>query len=133
MEDSMQIDWLIILVAAVLNMIIGALWYSKWLFGETWMKLCKSHGDNMKHHKAAFVYAFIVSLVIAFFLYFFESHFHVTTVSDGMFVGFCAWLGFVATTQASSAIWCQKPIKLFFINTGCKLVSYLVMGGIIGA
>ncbi len=129
----MQVDWFIIIVAAVLNMIIGALWYSKWLFGETWSQLCKEKGETMKPNKLAFLYAFIASLVIAYFLYFFESYFRVTSVSDGVFVGFCVWLGFVATTQASSVIWCNKSPKLFVLNTGSKLLSYLVMGGVIGA
>jgi len=50
-----------------------------------------------------------------------------------MFVGFCVWLGFVVTTQISSVIWGKMPFQLFLINTGAKLLSFLVMGGIIGA
>ncbi len=129
--DNVQIDLLTVLVAAVLNMVIGFFWYSKWLFGPTWMKLRKVKEEKGKI--ANMIYAFIVSLVIAYFLGFFEAYLQVTTVTDGMFVGFCLWLGFVATTQISGYIWCEKPLKLFFINTGCKLLSFLVMSGVIGA
>lgn len=125
-------DWLVIVIAAVVNMVIGFFWYSKWLFGPTWHKL--SHeSSKMKGDKTAMLYGFIASLVIAFFLAFFEGYLGVTTVSDGMFVGFCLWLGFVATTQISGVIWGGRSLKLFFLNTGCKLLSYLVMSGIIGA
>ena len=132
--DNIQIDWLTVVIAAVLNMIIGFLWYSKWLFGPKWMKLCKmKKEDCCGMDKMNLLYAFIVSLVIAYFLAFFEAYLSVTTVTDGMFVGFCIWLGFVATTQISSVIWRKKPFELFVINTGGKLLSFLVMSGIIGA
>lgn len=131
--DSFQTDWLVVFIAAILNMVIGFVWYSKWLFGRAWQKLADLKEKDLKMKKGHLVYAFIISLVIAYFLSFFEGHLGVTNVSDGMFVGFLLWLGFVTTTQVSSVLWCKKPFKLFAINTGCKLLSYLVMSGIIGA
>lgn len=131
--ESVQIDWLVVVIAAVLNMVIGYFWYSKWLFGKTWLKLSKMSEKEMKGDKSSILYGFITSLVIAFFLAFFEGYLGVTTVSDGMFVGFCIWLGFVATTQVASVVWCKGPFQLFLLHTGCKLLSYLVMSGVIGA
>jgi hypothetical protein len=69
----------------------------------------------------------------AFILGFFSVFLGVTTVSDGMFVGFLAWLGFTAPTQYSYVLWKKSSFKLFFIETGCSLLAYLSMGGIIGA
>lgn len=128
---DIQVDWLTVVVAAILNMVIGFFWYSKWLFGPTWMHLHKIQACKME--RATLVYAAIVSLVIAYFLALAEGYLGVTTVTDGMFVGFCAWLGFVATTQISSVIWCKAPFQLFLLDTGCKLLSFLVMSGVIGA
>ena len=130
--DHVQIDLLTVLIAAVLNMIIGFFWYSKWLFGPKWMK-CRKMKEEDCGSKVNMLYAFIVSLVIAYFLAFFEGYLGVTTVTDGMFVGFCLWLGFVATTQISCVIWCKEPFQLFLLDTGCKLLSFLVMSGVIGA
>ncbi len=130
--NTVQVDLLTVVVAAMLNMIIGFFWYSKWLFGPEWMKEHKVHPES-KHMKSAMVYAFIASLVIAYFLALFEGYVGVTTVTDGMFVGFCAWLGFVATTQISSVIWCRHSFKGFLIDTSGKLLSFLVMSGVIGA
>lgn len=128
---QVQIDLFTVIVAAILNMIIGFFWYSKWLFGPTWLKFHKFKEEG--HSKVWILYGFIVSLIIAYFLAFFEGSLGVTTVTDGMFVGFCLWLGFVATTQISSVIWCKAPFQLFVLDTGCKLLSFLVMGGVIGA
>lgn len=130
--DNIQIDYFTVAVAAVLNMIIGFFWYSKWLFGSSWMKLCKIKEEDCKC-KMSLLYGFIVSLVIAYFLAFFEGYLGVTTVTDGMVIGLCIWLGFVATTQISSVIWGKEPLQLFAIHAGCKLLSFLVMSGVIGA
>ncbi|HSX10745.1 MAG TPA: DUF1761 domain-containing protein [Chlamydiales bacterium] len=129
--EGIQIDVITIVIAAVLNMVIGYLWYSKWLFGPAWAKL--EHGNKGCNKKLALLYGFINSLVIAYFLGFFEMYMGVTSVTDGMFVGFCAWLGFTATTQISPVIWSDFPFKGFLLHTGCKLLSFLVMSGVIGA
>lgn len=126
-------DWIAIVIAAILNMAIGFAWYSKWMFGTQWMKLCDMKEKRAKANKGVILWACVVSLVIAFFLDYFERQLGITTVSDGMYFGFCIWLGFVATTQIASVLWCKKPWKLFAINTGCKLLSFLVMSGVIGA
>src|SRR3990167_3110510 len=130
--DNIQIDLFTVIIAAVLNMVIGFFWYSKWLFGPAWVRLNKVNMDG-KHPKMAMLYGFIASLVLAYFLAFFEAYMGVTTVADCMFVGFCAWLGFAATTQISTVIWNNRPFKAFALDTGCKLLSFLVMGGVIGA
>lgn len=126
-------DWVAIVIAAICNMAIGFIWYSKWLFRDTWLKLIGMKAKEVKGDSKTILSGAIVALLIAYFLEFFERHLGITTVSDGMFLGFCVWLGFVATTQVCSVIWCRKPWKLFFIDTGCKLLSFLVMSGVIGA
>jgi hypothetical protein len=131
--ESIQIDWFAVVVAAVLNMVIGFFWYSRWLFGKAWHNLSKVSEASLKGDKKAVPFGCVVSLVIAFFLAFFEAHLDVTTVVDGLFLGFCVWLGFVATTQISAVVWCKAPFKLFLIDTGCKLLSFLVMGGVLAA
>lgn len=129
--NQVSIDLLTVVIAAALNMVISMVWYSKWLFGPTWLKM--NGFKNEKPSALTMVYAVIVSLVIAYFLAFFEGYLGVTTVSDGMFVGFCLWLGFVATTQIAPVLWEKGSFHLFLIHTGCKLLSFLVMSGVIGA
>ena len=75
----------------------------------------------------------LLALVTAYTLAFFETFLGVTTVSDGMFVALIAWGGFVATTQLSAVIWGKMPFKRFIIHAGCQLLTFLSMGGIIGA
>ncbi len=131
--EQVPVDYVAVVIAAVLNMIINFFWYSKWLFGHAWAKASGMRENDMKLKRSNLVWGVLVSLVTAYFIAFIEGYLGVTTVSDGMFFGFCFWLGFVATTQISHVIWGGKSMKFFILNTGSKLVSFLVMGGLIGA
>lgn len=126
--EGLHLDWIAILIAALLNKLIGFFWYSKWIFGPIWHTL----GGAKQRVKFAHFWGVLVSLTIAFFLAFFEAYLGVTTVSDGVFVGFCVWLGFVFTTQLSALIWSRGQLRLLVLDTSCKLLSFLVMGGILG-
>ncbi len=128
-----QIDYLAVLIAAVLYILIGFVWYSKYFFSREWEKMAKIHAKEAKDNRWPVFWECVVGLVTAYALAFFESAYGVTTVADGVFTGFCVWLGFVATTQLSGALWLRAPIKLFFIDTGGRLISFLVMGGVLGA
>lgn len=121
-----HIDLISILIAAAANIIIGFVWYSRYLFGI-------EHDPAAPPHRLAILWTVIIAFVTAYVLAFFEAFLGVTTVTDGMFVGFLVWLGFIATTQISAVIWGKMTFKRFMAHTGCQLLTFLAMGGVIGA
>ncbi|MBI2130778.1 DUF1761 domain-containing protein [Candidatus Woesearchaeota archaeon] len=136
MIQAVEINYLAVLVAAIVNMVIGALWYSPVLFGNLWAKLSgmdkKSTGKPKqkgmaKLYLAAFVSTLVMSFVLAHFIAYTES----TTVSDGMQAGFWLWLGFIATVSIGGVLWENKPMKLWFLNNAYNLFSLLVTGSIL--
>ncbi len=132
--DRIYIDFFAVGLSAILYAIIYFVWYSKWLFGITWLKHSDLKTTELKKTRwVRFFWNFIVGLIISYFIAFFEAYLSVTTVSDGMFIGFCLWLGFVVTTLLSPAVWARRSMVLFFIESGAKLLAYLVMSGMIGA
>ena len=131
-----SINYIAVLVAAVVNMIIGALWYSPVLFGNLWMRLSgmdkksidKSKQKGMeKLYAAAFISTFVMAFVLAHFIDYTES----STVSDGMQAGFWIWLGFIATVSLGGVLWEKKPIKVWVLNNAYNLFGLLVMGSIL--
>lgn len=126
-------DYLAVVIAAVLYVLIGFVWYSKYFFAREWEKLAGLKAIELKNNKWPLFWDCVVALVTAYAIAFFENSLGVTTVADGVYTGFCFWLGFVATTQLSGAVWMRAHPKLFFIDTGFRLVSFLVMGGVLGA
>ena len=129
--ESYQTDWLLVLIAALMNVAISAAWYSNWLFGPAWLNLTKIKKQELTKFKV--FWSFSVSLVIAYFISLFELHLGITNVSDGMILGLLIWVGFVATTEITGVIGDAKPFKLFVIDSGARILSFVVMSGIIAA
>lgn len=130
---SAPINLLTVLVAALINMVIGALWYSPVLFAKPWMKLIgKKEADmNMKGAQKYYLITFVGALVMAYIL----AHFIIYTNSmnwmKGAQTGFWVWLGFVATTQLPDYLFAGRPLKLYAINSGYYFVSLLLMGALL--
>ncbi len=75
--------------------------------------------------------AFVASLISAAVL---AKLFHSTgTVSllRGLKIAFAVWIGFVATVQLTGTLFGKRSTKLFMIDTGYQLVSYLASGAIL--
>ncbi len=132
------VNLLAVLVAAIATMVVGFLWYSPILFARPWMVLMgynpddKSALDEMrkgagKNYAVAFVLGVISALVLGKII-------QVTTVNTGLYglkIAFAVWLGFVTTVQLTAVLFSKKPFKLYAIDTGYQLVSYLAMGVIL--
>mgnify|MGYP001612720729 FL=1 len=116
-----------ILAAIVIYMTVGGVWFSKSLFGKEWFKHYGQPKNMAGSMMGAIINAFIVSCVLLFFVL----HLQLVTFFDGAILGFLVWLGFVATTHFSSVLWAKQPIKLYWINQGAFLLSFVLMAGVI--
>jgi hypothetical protein len=132
-----DINWLAVLVAAVVSMGIGAFWYSPSGFGKQWTSLLgfssQKIKDMQKGASKSYAWGFAVALVMAAVLAMFVDFVQATTVAAGVQVGLWVWLGFIATTTAGSVLWEGKPLKLYVLNNGYHIVSLAVMGAILAA
>ncbi len=129
-----QINYLAVGVAAAATIFIGALWYSRLLFGKLWVK---AHGYSEEKVKQMAGRGFIVSLlcyvVMAFVLAVFVSYAGVSTVLQGAFLGFLVWIGFLATLGLTAHMFSEKPLSTYLIDAGYQLVYVVVMGVILAA
>lgn len=128
----LQTNILPVIVAAIAGWIIGAAWYSPFIFGKPWASLAKVKFDRGNMIKSALP-GFISFLVIAYVLSLFMMFARVTTVPGGIVAGFFMWIGFVATTSLGSIIYERKPIKLYLLNNAYYLLALMVMGAIMSA
>jgi hypothetical protein len=130
-----NINYVAILACGVASMVIGFVWYSKALFGNTWMKLSGISEAQIKkaNSNMPLLYGtmFVASLVMAYVLAHFEQAGGALDITTGAMIAFWAWLGFVATTMLTGVLYEQKSIKLYAINAGYQLVTLLVMGAIL--
>jgi len=133
----MAINLLAVLVAAVAAMVGGMIWYSPGVFGNIWMKLSGlSKADLAKQKKKgmakSMIVGFIATLVTAYFLASVVSFVGGSGVTLGIVMGVFIWFGFVATASLDSVLWAGTPFKLWLLNNSHKLVSFVIMGAIIG-
>jgi Protein of unknown function (DUF1761) len=127
----MDVNFLTILLATALNVILGAIWYSPRFLGTMWSK---AHNLNVREVKTPMHYigAILVAFVTAWILSAFISSLNIDTGLEGMKVAFFAWLGFIATTHFSGVLWAKKHLDAYLIDVGFLLVSMLIMGAIFG-
>jgi hypothetical protein len=136
----MGINWLAVLAAAVLCMIIGFLWYSPALFAKPWMlahgydpndeaRLAEMQKGAAKLYAVAFLASSLAAAMLAKVL-------AVTGVHNALYgvkMGFGVWLGFVMTVQLTGTLFAKRPLKLFYIDTGYQLVCFLGMGALLAS
>ena len=133
-----MVNYLAVLVAAIVAYAIGAFWYSPAGFGNKWIKLMNFKKKDLKKAKEknmtnAYISTFVAQLVTAGVLAYFIESLNMMTVYQGAIVGVWAWLGFHATSMLGGVFWENKPWGLYYLNIGHSLVSLVVMGAIIGA
>ena len=122
---QIQFNLLAVLIAAIASFAIGALWYSPFLFGKTWMRLTRV--KDMKGRAGSYIIGFITTLVTAYILAFGIAYTQATTIIDGLIVGALVWVGFIATTTLGMVIYEGKPVQLYLINNAYYLVMLLSM------
>lgn len=133
MPTPSGINYLAVLVTAIVIFILGGLWYSKALFAKPWVamqgKTLEDMQANAKPSAMMFVQVFICGLVIAYVVAVIENHFVNLTTARGALIGVLLWLVAGATSYGTS-LFSSERRGLWMINSGFNLVS-LVLAGIV--
>jgi len=137
---NVEVNYIAILIAAIVSMALGFLWYSPALFGKRWMKLMGYTSESMKAAQKEMGKMYIVSLVLTLITAYVLSHiialstnfYNYNPLMTGLTSAFWVWIGFIMPVQATEVIFGKKTWELFGINTGYQLASVLAMGIVIG-
>lgn len=132
-------NWLSLIIATLIPMVMGFIYYNKNLFGKAWMNsLGLTEADLEKGNKAViFGLSIVLSFLLAFFLLNFnngpgqEGEFD--TFKHGAFHGF--FIGFVVGMPilVMSGLFELRKAKNMLINVLYWLITLAVMGGILDA
>jgi len=130
--DLSSINYLAVFVAALSSFAIGGVWYSPILFSKAWMKENGFTDEEMKNANMGKIFggSFLLALVISFNLAAFlgpEADF-----AFGIFAGLAAGLGWVAASLGIIYLFERRSMKLFLINAGYQVVTYVIIGSILG-
>jgi len=132
------VNWVAILVAAAVQMIVGYVWYSPMLFGNAWMKLSgikkpeKMDDAAKSAMMTSMFWMFVGTIVTAFVLSGFIGYAGAKGLMEGAFVGVMAWLGFMVTSHAGMVLFDRKPFQLYLLNVGHMFVGIILAGAVLG-
>ena len=155
----MEFNFLAILVAAIVPLIIGFIWYNPSIFGTAWARAAEMTEEKMKGGNMAviFIVSLLLSVLLAFMTQMLVVHeMGVMGMTEGQLEGetvkafLAEWEGkyrsfkhgalhgamsgifFVLPVLGINALFERKGWKYILINTGYWVVTLGVMGAIIG-
>lgn len=122
-----------VLLAALVYLVIGSLWYSPLLLGNAWMKL---KGFTEEDFKSAKPIWFIMLLTYAFaFFAAFSLAMFLGPQSDATFgaiAGALVAIFWISTSKASMILYENQLVKLWLLHAGFDFLAYTAMGAIVG-
>lgn len=129
--DTVSINYWAVLIAALVHMVLGALWYGP-LFGKKWVRLSWGNEDGIARERMSarlhsYLWAFLAMLIMAYVLAHFALFMNVDTVSRALALTFWLWVGFIATIRLNSILWEGKPKELYVLDISYHFVGLLLM------
>ena len=136
----MTVNWLSILLAAVVSWLFGAVYYGA--LGKLWVAAQGKTMEQFKQEQAAkvgklsaqipFILAFVAQLVMAWALYGVLVHMNAFTLRAGIISGGLIWFGFVLTTLSVNYAFSGRRPMLTLIDASYWLGVLVIIGAIVG-
>src|SRR3989344_3596257 len=136
----MEINYLVVIVAAVAQFVIGFLFHGP-VLGKTWMRLANITPTGNEKFKdmipqmiknlvSNIVFAYVLAVI---YLFASTSSFMSGGAWNGVVIAFLVWLRVLVSSSSMGVIWMGRSYKLWLFEMFASLVSILAMGAIIGA
>ncbi len=123
MAINFGVNYLAVVVAAVVALVIGFIWYSPRVFGTRWMTyLGTTQAQLGNPGPTGLLVGVVASLLNAL---------GGKSVTDGVLLGVLAWLGFMATITAAQISFEKKSWGLWVLNNAHNLLVQVIMAAIV--
>ncbi len=120
-----NLNWLAVIAAWLMHVIVSLAWYQPVFFGKAWVKLS---GKDMKPATrwipAGFAAHFVCVLALALII----NLANATRLLDGIALGILVSIGFVGAILAGELVWEKIPFKLFLIRLGDQILTLALAG-----
>jgi len=129
---SLDINWLAVLVAAVVTFVLGGVWYGP-LFGRVWRTAegqAEPQPGRQKHPALVYGLSFVLMLIAAAVLAIALGP--DPNVPRSVVVGLVVGVGWVATSFGVNYLFAGRRLALFAVDAGYNVVLFALMGLIIG-
>jgi hypothetical protein len=132
---ELKINHLAVLVAVVLQFVLGFLWYGP-LFGEPWMGMVGLDTATIEANPPGAgewitnIFSAVVSMYVLAWLF---TKINVTSLVQGLLIGLLIGFAFVLLSIMTSGMFAKDPYGLAWITGGFTTVGLAVGGAVLGA
>lgn len=136
-----SINWLAVVACVFASMVIGSVWFAPKTFFPIWWKaIGKSDTDGPGGSRIGMgmtwglivLCSFVQAVFMSLFVNAMGSLTGGTSLTSGATAGFLLWLGFVAPSSLTNKLFADR-LKAWVLETGNHLITFIVMGAIVGA
>ena len=134
MELAHSVNYLAVLVAAIVNMVIGAVWFMPAVFGSRWMRytgLTSEGIANTPHMWASYLGALVGSVLVAYAVARIAAYAAAESVTDASILMLLIWAGLVLVPLSDEALWERRPVGLFVLSGARWFVALAVITAIV--
>jgi hypothetical protein len=107
-----EINLLAVLVAWIIHIVMGLLWFQPKLFGNEWTRLT---GKEMKPEPKWIIPAFLGHLLMILVIAVIIRLTKAQSGLDGLIIGLLAWIGFIVPMETGELVWEKIPFRLFLL------------------
>ena len=132
MAVNFGVNYLAVVVAAIVALVIGFVWYSPRVFGNRWMAyLGTTQAQLGNPGPTGMAVGVIASLINAWVIALLALNLGGKTLTDGVLLGILVWLGFMATITAAQISFEKKPWGLWILNNAHNVIVQVIMSAIV--
>ena len=132
--ENMLINHWAVLICALFNLVLGAIWYSPILFYNGWKQSNNLTDEQVKAGNAPKIY--IISFLLAYLMSYNMAFFLGDEKTDGVWgltAGFLTGFGWAAAIFTCIALFELKSWRYILINSGYIILYFTGIGWILGA
>jgi uncharacterized protein DUF1761 len=132
MAVNFGVNYLAVVVAAVVALVIGFIWYSPPVFCNRWMAYFGTTQAQLGNPgPSGMAVGVVASLLNAWVLAVLSLNLGGKSLTDGIMLGALAWLGFMATITAAQISFEKKPWGLWVLNNAHNLLVQMLLAAIV--
>lgn len=123
-----MINWLAVVVVAIIYFLIHFFWYFPFAFGNMWLKLVGKESEP----KSKIIRDTIIMIPTSFItVLMIEVIMDLTNMNDivsALIISILLWVGFVATIAINQNNFNDRGVKLFLLEYGFYLIGFIIAG-----
>ncbi len=132
-------SYTLILVATIVQFILGGLWYSPLMFGKWWMEIMEhtnTSPEDLKKMQKDMMPFYGLQFILTLFTTFSFANLVPYVITFSIYhVAFWIWIGFIVPIQIAGVVWANTKkqfwLKQIFVMISFQLVSILLTAWIV--